>query len=201
MTSLDDDQIRLAMLEILHNKEKEEPGGFGIGRNELKEFLGIDAKRMDFNMLYLEQKWLVKLLKTMGSLWEFATITALGMDVVEHKEKFADKLPFTQATISIQGNMYGDIVQAIGSTVNFNQKITDGFKKAYDAVENKADIAPDQKAVINANLKELEGELKKPKPDAGKIQKGWNWINTNANWVVPIIATIVLEGTKLALGL
>jgi hypothetical protein len=43
-------------------------------------------------------------------------------------------------------------------------------------------------------------EFGKEKPDAGKIQRTWDWLKENAGWVVPIISNIVIEGLKRVFG-
>lgn len=60
--------------------------------NALKDIISSDQSinptLMDSNMLYLEEKGLVKLFKVMdGNLWHDAEITALGIDLVEDMEK------------------------------------------------------------------------------------------------------------------
>jgi hypothetical protein len=166
----------------------------------MSELLNTPENLMDSNMLYLEQKGLVKLVRTMGSLWELARITAFGIDVIENKEMYKQQFPFIEVQVQeIYGDVHGNVVQAKDSQVVI-QQINGVFQKAYSLTESRADISPDLKKEILSNLTSLEEEMKKREPDAGKIQKTWNWLKRNANWVVPVLAQIVLEVVKTALS-
>ena len=152
-------------------------------------------------MLYLEEKGLIRLHKAIGYLWYSAEITAFGVDVIEDKERFGQRFPFIQTTIQqIQGDVYGNVVQAVQSEVSFSGKVTSAFKSARTVTDTKKDLPGDLKKEINRHLDLLEEELKKKEPDVGKIQKAWKWLKRNANWLVPILTQIVLEGIKQALG-
>jgi len=202
MPSAENDEIRHRILEILHKAAQENPEAVGVDRKRMLELLQTTKEKMDFNMLYLEEKDLVELHKVYGSLWEVANITAFGTDVVENKTKYGGQFPFVQTTIQeIHGNVYGPAVQAVQSNVNINQQISDVFKKAQDMVDSRTGLSEALKNEIRENLKLLEGELKNRKPDAGKIQRTWEWLKNNANWIVPTLTQVVLEGTKIALGL
>ena len=200
MSSPSDDEIRHAILELLLKAAKDNTTAAGMNKEQVCENLQIPDERIEFNMNYLEQKRLVARSGFMGPPYWFASITAFGIDVVEQKERFAAEFPFIQVTIQhIGGNVYGPAVQAVNSQVTFNQQVTDAFKRAYNIVENKTDATADQKEEIKKNLKALEEELETKEADAGKIQKVWKWIQRNANWLVPTLSQVVIEGTKIAL--
>lgn len=163
------------------------------------ELLQTTKEKMDFNMLYLEQKDLVELHKVMGSLWEIANITAFGTDVVEDKRKYGGQFPFIQTTIQeIHGDIYGQVVQAVQSAVSLDQQMSDAFKKANEMVDEKTDLPETLRNEIRQNLRLLKEEFKNKPPDAGKVQKTWEWLKRNANWVVPTLTQVVLEGIKRA---
>ena len=200
MSSITNNEIRYRMLEILSNLAQREPGAM-LNRQTMQNMLQISEGEMDFNMLYLEEKGLVKLHKTMGALWQAAEIRAFGIDVIENKEKYSERFPFIQTTIQeIHGNVYGPAIQAVGSNINYNQNVTTAFQQARKMTEAKADITASLKSEVEKYLNLLEEELKSKEPDAGKIQKFWKWLKRNANWVVPTLAKVVLEGVKIALG-
>ena len=202
MSSASDDQIRYAILEVLHKAARDNPTSFGLDRDKMQEILKIPENRIEFNMPYLEEKGLVKRSGFMGPPYWFATITAFGMDVVEHKELYASQLPFIQVTIQqIQGNIQGNIIQAVNSHINFSQQVTDAFKKAYSTVETKTNVSLEQKEEIKKNLKILDEELQNTKKDAGKIQKAWDWLQRNANWLIPTLTQVVSDGIKIAFGM
>jgi hypothetical protein len=202
MSILSDNQVRLAILEILHKSFRDNPKSVGIDRKTMQQTLNISENQMDSNMLYLEEKMLVKLHKTLGSLWAFAKITAYGMDVVEDKERFAEKFPFIKVTIqNIGGNVYGPAVQAVDSQVSFSQNITNSFKRAYQQIDENKQINAELKGDIKETLRVLEEELRKNKDaNAGTIQKAWGWLKRNADWLVPTLSQVVSDGIKIALG-
>lgn len=204
MSTASDDEIRHAILELLLKAAKDNPRTAGMSKLDIDTVLQLPEERVEFNMDYLEQKGLVVRSGLFGPPFWYARITAFGVDVVEHKERFASQFPFMQVTIQrITGNVYGPAVQAVNSQVNFNQQVTDAFKQAYEMVEAKTDITLEQKEEINKNLKTLEEEVENKEPDAGKIQKAWKWVQRNANWLIPLVpalSQVVLEGMKRALG-
>ncbi|MGD0028756.1 MAG: hypothetical protein ABSC91_07435 [Candidatus Bathyarchaeia archaeon] len=122
------------------------------------------------------------------------------MDEIIKNLEFYKKLPVSQVLIQqIQGGVQGNVYQEIEPHLNFNQQVAGAFKHAYLQVENKADVSIELKQDIRRNLEALEKELKSEEPDAGKVQSHWRWVRQNANWVVPTIMQVVIEGIKIAL--
>ena len=85
-------RIRDQILDLLYAYEKDNPGTLGMDRIEILKQLNIRSPKnieeniMDFNMLYLADKHLVKLEKVADDTpWRTAKITAYGID---HVEKF-----------------------------------------------------------------------------------------------------------------
>lgn len=201
-TDLSNDQIRLIILDAVYKQELKEPGHLGLDRVKMMEILNIPENIMDFNVIYLEQKGLVKCMKLMGSVWYMVNITAYGTDVIENKGKFKDTFSFVNTTIQVNGPNYGNIIQATNnSTVNFSQQVTDAFKKAHELIETKEGISAESREEIRQSTKALEAELKSKEMDAGKIQQIWKWLNKNANWIVPTLTQVVTVGIKIACGL
>ena len=56
----------------------------------MKEILKVPEKRVDFNIFYLGEKRLIKLMLAGGEPWMCAKITALGIDVIEHQRQLQD---------------------------------------------------------------------------------------------------------------
>lgn len=186
------DFVRMKILQHLYDYEQHSPGTLGINRDDMLVFLGISENQMDFNMLYLEDKALVKLYKTLGFLWRMASITSYGTDIIENKKDFENQFPFLKVTIQeIKGDVYGQVVQAVDSEVHVTQ-IVDAFQSARDVTRKKTDISEESKKEIIDYLKSLEEEVLNKEPDAGKIQKIWGWLKRNADWVVPTLTQIVL---------
>lgn len=202
MPSIDHNEIRHRILEILYKFAEQNSQSLGLDRERMQKTLQISEKLIDFNMLYLEEKGLIKLFKVTGSLWHSAQITAFGMDVIENKEKFGEQFPFIRVTIQEihARDIYGTVVQAVESQVSFAQQVTKVFQRARKITETKTDIKASLREKTKNHLNLLEEELKRKEPDAGKIQTLWKWLKRNANWAVPTLTEIVLEGIKRAFG-
>lgn len=198
---MSDDEVRHAILDLLYKEAKKDPYG-GLYADKIQEALKVPISQMEFDASYLEQKRLITRSKLVGPSYWFASITARGTDLIENRQKYKNEFPFMQTTIlQIHGDVNAPIIQAVNSQVSFNQQINDAFKQAYIVVQAKADISNVQKAeIINDYLKPLEEELHKDDPDLGKIQRLRKWLGQNANWILPLIATVVIEGTKRAVG-
>jgi len=50
------------------------------------------------------------------------------------------------------------------------------------------------------NLDSLQQELMKEEPDVGRVQRLWKWLKRNADWVVPTLTEVVIEGLRRAVG-
>ena len=200
--SKSDDQVRSDILELLYKRVGDAPSSSGVDRAIIQANLGISEKKMDDNMSYLESNSLVALNRVTGSQWSFAKITSDGIDVIENKERYADKFLFIQAsTNQITDESPEKLVGTTHDGVSFNQQVTDAFTKASGQVLD-AKISIGEKGKIEKQLKVLEKELLKTnKADLGAIQKYWEWLNKNASWLNPTIAQVVLRGIKITMGL
>jgi len=200
MPSITHNEIRQHILEILYKFDEENPGSIGgLTRDRMKEVLQIPEKKLDFNVFYLGKKGLIELSKGIG-IWFYARISAFGIDVIENKEKYSERFPFIQTTIQeIHGPVYGPVIQAVESQVRFNQQVTTAFQKAREIIATNEEVPPTLMEEIRKHLNLLEEEIKSKEPDAGKIQALWKWLKRNANWVVPTLTQVVLEGLKMAL--
>jgi hypothetical protein len=85
-------------------------------------------------------------------------------------------------------------------TIIFNQHVSNAFREAYNQVVAKY-IPTQKKQEIKDNLKDLEDELLKEEKDLGRIQKKYDSLRRNANWLAPTLATVVLEEIKIILGM
>jgi hypothetical protein len=196
-----DDQARLNILELLYEHVKDDPTSPGVDRAIIEATLGLSQKQMDDNTLFLEEKALVTLTRTAGSQWIFAKITADGTDVIENKERYADKFSFTQAKTSILPKEEVEDIQTAQPEFSFAQQITEAFNSAYDQVHASTKSSSERKK-IEKQLSILERDLQKAKKiDLASIQKNWDWLKKNASTLCPIIAPVVLEGIKIALDL
>lgn len=201
MSAVTNDQLRYRMLEILYKFAQDNARSLGLERAKMKELLQVPDNIMDFNISYLADKRLIKLFLAGGEPWMCAEITAYGIDVIEHQDNFKTQLPFIQTNIqNIQGNVNAPVTLVAGSQVTFDQQVINAFSQANTKVEDRTGLSGQQKEEIKNYLKQLEEELGNKEPDAGKVQRLWKWLKQNANWIVPTLATVVLEGTKKAMG-
>jgi len=197
---LSNDETRHLILEILYRHAREKGTRIGLRLDQIQKMLNIPDNLVIFNLEYLDQKGLITM-KRLASGWENISISAYGIDVIERKDEFRDKFPFIQTTIQeIHGDVYGTVIQGVSSQIIFNLQLVDAFQQARKITEMKQDISSEDREKINENLDSLEDELKKEESDAGKIQRTWKWLKRNANWVVPILTQVVLEGLKRSLG-
>ena len=65
-----------------------------ITPKEFIENLGVVQEKLDFNIVYLEEKGLVELQKPLeGSIFVGARITTKGIDIVEDSDQFNNLFP------------------------------------------------------------------------------------------------------------
>ena len=180
---MDNKEIRRKILEYIHKIDEESPRHY-VGRGELIGCLGIDEKRVDSNVLYLEEKGYLKLLKTLGSLFQSAQITSYGKDLVEDPEQFNSEFPIN-ITQNIISNSVGTI---IGNGNSQNLNITNSFNSLYNEIERRN---PEKKEEITKAVKTIEDELKKDKSDKTIIQKSIIFLKQNAAWIVPTLLELI----------
>jgi len=84
-----DKEIRLKILQVLHEANKSKPGSYS-DRAVFKEKLQLEGAELDSNILYLEEKGYVKLLKGIGSNFFSAKITSNGIDFVDESATSGD---------------------------------------------------------------------------------------------------------------
>jgi len=197
----ENDVTRSIILEILYYHEQENPGSFGLDRKEMIPLLKLPLNVIDRNVLYLEDKRLIKLEKYLGALWGFARITSYGIDVVEQKEKYQDQFPFIIQIQNIQGSVYGNVVQADNSEVYLTQQVLNEISMLRELVV-QSDIIDSFRPVLNLHFDTIEDELKKNKLDKAIIRQSISVIKKYDSNSVPLIldriAKIILKQIGLA---
>jgi hypothetical protein len=197
-----DDQVRLDILELLHKHQNDSPNNSGVDRAIIQDTLKVSEKHMEINISYLEDKALVTLSRTFGPQWTFAKITPEGINVIENKERYADKFSFVKASTS-QNNEedHQNVSQELMSSTGSPQRVAEFFKQARDQVRD-AKLSKADKEKLEKQLRVLETELLKNKrADLGKIQKEWESLKKNASWLSPTISQAVLEAIRQALDI
>ena len=199
--SLTDNQVRLEILQLLYNLASDNPSSLGIDRAIIQATLHISQQQMDDSVSFLEANGLVGLFRADGTKWTFAKITGDGLDVVDHKERYAEKYAFTQnETSQIQESKQQKFSKK-DPNANFTELVAISFKQASDQVLGSSKSNYD-KSKIEKRLKEFQKELTKAKKaDLNSIQKDWAWLKKNAGFVCPEVAPAVLETIRLILDL
>jgi hypothetical protein len=156
---------------------------------------------MDDAVSFLEANGLVAFSKADGTKWTFAKITGYGLDVIENKERFAEKYAFMQNTTSQIQEQGQQKFSKKDFNANFPELVCTSFKQASDQVLGSSKSNSD-KSKIEKQLREFQKELTKAqKADLGSIQKDWEWLKKNAGFVCPVVSPAVLETVKLILDL
>jgi len=199
--SVSDNQVLLSILELLYKRFSNDPASSGIDRAIIQATLQISPKQMDDNMSYLAEGNLVALAVTPSGKWTFAKITADGIDAIENKERYADKFPFTQESSQIREEGQEKVFRTAQAQISFFDQVSNAFKQASDQILS-AKLSNGEKGKIEKHLKILEKELlKNKKADLGTIQKAWEGIKKNADWLSPTLSSVVLEGIRVTLDL
>ncbi len=200
--SASDNQVLIDILEMLYERVNDDQASLGVDRAIIQATLQISSKQMDDNISYLVERNLVELAGTDSDKWTFAKITADGIDVIENKERHADKFSFTQTPTSrITSEEDDKTFNKLQHKLSFSEQVTDAFKQASDQVL-AANISAGEKGKIEKQLNSLEKEiLKTRKADLRSIQKDWEWLKKNADWLTPTLASVMLEGIRIALDL
>jgi hypothetical protein len=193
MSGIKNDSVRLRILEILYKKAAE-GGDWTVQREEIRRLLPIPEKQLDFNVLYLRDKKLLKIHILEKGCWQATKITGKGIDIIENKPRFAEEFPFLLEGVQekMDTRPTGSIVDTEHCDVNPYQQVPSVFEQAYEQVK-KIDILAEKKQEIEANLKALENELPKQKPNKNKISAIYEWLEGNAEYVIPIIAESVTK--------
>ena len=194
--SLPDNQVTLDILQLLYNRTNDNPSSLGVDRAIIQATLKIPQQQMDDAVSFLEANGLVTISISGGTKWTFAKITGDGLDVVENKERYAEKYAFTQTTSS-QIQEQGHKIPKVQPKINFSELLTSAFRQASNQVLG-AKMPNSDKSKIERQLRELQKELSKAeKADLGSIKKDWESLKKNSSFVCPIIAPAILETLKL----
>jgi hypothetical protein len=199
--SQSDEQVRLEISQLLYNRASDNPSSLGIDRAIIQATLQIPQQQMDDAVIFLEANGLITVSKADWNNWTFAKITGDGLDVIENKERFADKYAFMQNAISQIQEIGQQKFSKKEPNANFPELAANYFKQASDQVLGSSRSNND-KSKIEKQLREFQKELTRAqKADLGSIQKDWEWLKKNAGFVCPVIAPAVLETIKLILDL
>jgi hypothetical protein len=134
--SKEDDWVRKSILEKLYEVKKQNPSDFYVSRSDLIQFIGVTSNLIDFNALFLEEKELIHRRKTYGGDF-VASVTVNGIELIEHGNTYRDKYSFmTVNNLNISGDVTGQVIQAVSSTLTGIQNISNSFNEARKAVDS-----------------------------------------------------------------
>ncbi|MCW3996931.1 MAG: hypothetical protein NWE98_12385 [Candidatus Bathyarchaeota archaeon] len=198
-----DDQIKLDILFLLYKHFKDNPASrFGVDRAIIQDTLKVSEKQMDNNMTFLEEKALVALTRGRSQQWIFAKLSAEGVEVIEHMEKYAEKYSFIQnATGRIFEATPKEPTQVAPIAESFGERLDNSFKQATDQIL-MSDMPRGEREKIVKKLQALKKELQKgQRADLRIVQDDWVWLKKNAGMIVPAMSSVVLESVKMVLEL
>lgn len=175
---------RLKILKYLYEKDEQRPRSY-IGKEELITTLGLDSTSTDSAVLYLEEKGYIKLLKSLGALFNSAQITAYGKDLVEDEPSLRKQFPAVQFIIQ-NGHINVSNQNSDNNQVHINSEYS--FEQIYNEIEKL-----ENKEIVKEEVKKIEEESKKEsgKIDYGVIKKSWEFIKKNAGTIIPLLEPII----------
>jgi len=199
--SVPDNQVFLDILDLLYKRISDDPEGPGVDRAIIQATLQISLKQMDDSTALLAGRNLVILVGNAGGKWAFAKITTDGIDAIENKERYAEKLSFAQTPTNQNPTEGSDKAFKMVEPHGFNERVVVAFKQASDQVLG-ATISAGEKGKLAKHLMSLEKELLKArKADLNSIRKDWEELKKSAGWLTPPLAPVMLEGMRVALDL
>ena len=149
-----DRELRRQILKLLYDKFQEHPY-YRILAKEFCEIIGVPLNRIDYNMIYLEEKGYVELQKPWeGDVFISARITAKGIDLVE--DDFELDLRLRKKAES-RGDPFS---------------LFDQLKKDVEQSRPRSLTKED----LLAELDELKTELKSDSPSYEKVKKRLNFL-------------------------
>lgn len=188
---MNDVKIRRQILEMAYDRFKEHPY-YRITPKELENALNIGFKKLNYNIIYLEEKGLIELQKPLeGSIFVGVRISSKGIDLIEDECKFGIMFPVKNAEKLVPTHIFAE------------------FNLLIDSIESANNIDNGLKKLIIEEIKEIQNELKKIDPGYMKIRKFLGNIkqkNDNAYEKVmaiiknPNISSILAESAKRELG-
>ena len=181
---MENKEIRRKILEYLYQRDEENPQNY-VSKQKLIGFLDVEGKKVDTNILYLEEKGYVELIKGIGAgLFSSARINSYGKDLVENADQFNIEFPI-RLTQNIVTNSPGTI---IGNDNIQTIEVSKNFNLIYEKIEK---INPEKKEEIKSAVKSIEEELNKNNTNKSTVKKSLDFLKQNAPWIVPTIIELI----------
>lgn len=155
--------------------------------------LGVSQNLVDANLLYLRGKGLIDGPVGLGRVSPVAIeITPCGIDVVEHPGWFEGKLSVDLKTVTVSGDVYGQI--AIGEDVTQIQART--FDDVEKLIDQRTGLDENTRRKIKSKLDEVKQEIQKETLSRARISELKEFL-AKYDWLWPTIAQLI----KKAIGL
>ncbi len=183
---MDNNQIRRKILKSLYEVERNTPG-MDIYSPEIKQKLGIDDTKLNFNINYLENEGYIDVSRYADGEFD-AKIKSSGINLVEDNLRFNKLFPSINFTQNIVQNSTGVVIGSGKVNVNIDESISlkESFINLYQEIEGQKN-----EYLIKNKLEELEGEFNKNQIDKSQVKKITDWLKSNANWTIPSIIQII----------
>jgi hypothetical protein len=123
---MDNNAVRIEVLNLLHQCWEKAPVNF-VSKGWLLEQIPVDENTLSRNVLYLEDKGMVECVKSLGSLFDGAMLTARGIDFVEGNTPFnpdAIKVRIEKANLddTTKAELFEAVKEITASLDNVNEK-------------------------------------------------------------------------------
>ncbi|RKX71729.1 hypothetical protein DRP53_00655 [candidate division WOR-3 bacterium] len=150
-----DRELRRQILRLLYEKFQEHPY-HRILAKEFCEIIGVPLQRLDYNMIYLEEKGYVELQKPReGDVFISARITAKGIDLVE--DDFEFDLRFRK-----------DQIEKKADPIHRLEELKRDVARSRPRSLTKDDLL--------AEIEELKCELKSERPSYRRVKERLNFL-------------------------
>jgi len=199
------EEMKAEILKILKIKKEDSIYRTGIvKRDYLIQALTYSPDIIDKAIQNLEAYGLIKIEHSIMSRdWVSCWITKRGeseSDSIKLKEMKLDKSKEaggTHQTITIQGPVTGDVIQANKSKILKKTVYIKEFEEARSLIVNNNQILHHIREESLAHLDILEEENSKEKPIKSRIERSWIWIKNNLPRQVESVLTKIIAGLLL----
>jgi len=160
--------------------------------DQLERNLNIPQGTIAPDLIYLRDKGLIKEVVRTADRYvgPVIQITVLGIDVVEHPDRFKGQLSINFNTISM-GNVEAPVVIAGRDAVQITT-----FGDIRKTIDQHTGLNDQDRQEVKSKLDELEDELKKDQIDKSKIDQLTTFFK-KFGWLWPLILEVLKKAFKL----
>jgi hypothetical protein len=190
---LENEEIRSHILRILYEHEMQNPAHY-FNTDELAPKLAVPSNILDANLLYLQGKGLVQGLGVLGRVTPpIVRITPLGIDVVEHPQWFDGKLSINLHTVSVSGDVYGQVAVAGRDVTQIQASSIDDLRSIVDKREG---LSKDTRDSIKSKLGEVEREINSGTVSKTRMEEFKEFFG-KYDWLWPVLVSVISKAIGL----